>query len=484
MSSIPEENVGERAGESATDELATLGYTQELRRSLGFLFSFAVQFSMIAIGSTLMLTLSMGMNRFGPAMIIAWIVGGVLQLILGAVIAQLISIYPLAGGVYQIIGRLSGRRSLAWQAGWLIALAHIVSLPQVSVGLAPFIANWFGVELKGRWDVALWAAGLTLGVTAINLLSVKVASMVNNVAIGAEIIGVTIVVVALIFVPHHRQPVSILLDTAGTTGGGHWIAPFLWALLLPGLMISSFDSSGNTSEETRDAARSVPRGLVLANTSSFLVGTLILVLLFLGIQNLPEVMASSSPMTTILNSAVGSTVTNIFEALAIAALIGAMLVLQLTAARIMFAQARDRQLPASSWFHKLNREKVPANATIVTGVIALLAILWSSQFEVLSALVGVAWALGYAAAAVVGVWALKTGRLPAAAWNLGRFTVPAFWIAAIWGVTLCVLFILQNPKQIGVGMAVVILVGFAIHRMVPAKDRNTDWTAPAPASQD
>jgi len=221
--------------------------------------------------------------------------------------------------------------------------------------------------------------------------------------------------------------------------------------------------------------------MMLATSSSFLVGTALIVLLLFAIPNVPEVVGSSEPTKMILESSVGSTITNIFVALAMAALVGAMLVLQLTAARILFAQARDRQMPAANWFHKLNREGVPANATVVTGVLALLFIAWSPAFDILSEMCGLAWSLGYAATAVVGLWALMTKRLPAARWNLGRFTVPAFWVAAVWGVLLSVLFVWQDPLHIGLAMLVVVAVGVLIHRLVPAADRARDWTAPPSA---
>jgi len=459
------------------DELSSLGYKQELRRTLGFFSSFGVQFSMMAVGSTLLLTLSLGMNVFGPAMITSWVVGGILQLILGAAIAQLVSAYPLAGGVYQIIARLSGQRALAWQTGWLVAVAHIVSLPQLGVGLAPYVAGWFGVKLHGGGDVMLWAGGLILFVTLINLLSVKVSSFVNNIAIGAEMVGIVLIVGALLIARHPTQPIDILINSGGTANGGHWFGPFLWALLLPGLMISSFDSAGNASEETQGAARTAPRGLMIANTSSFLTGTVVIVLLLFGIQNLPEVVSSSEPMRVILNSTVGTLVTNIFVVLAMAALVGAMLVLQLTAARILFAQARDKQMPAASWFHKLNRESVPANATIVTAVVAMIFVVWSPAFDILSEMCGLAWGLGYAVAVVVGLWALLTKHLPTSPWSCGRWTAPVFWVSAVWGVALCVLFVWQDPLHIGLGMLVVVAAGLLVYRMIPAKQRHADWAS-------
>jgi amino acid transporter len=459
-------------------DLRKLGYRQELRRTLGFFSSFGVQFSLIAVGSTLFLALPIGLSAFGPASIWSWIAGGVLQLILGVVIAQLVSAYPVAGGIYQIIGRLTGRRGAGWQAGWLIAFAHIISLPQLAVGLVPYIVGWFGITLRSRTDVILWSIGLLLVVTVINLLSVKIATLLNNVALVAELCGIALVIGALLVIHHPTHPVSFLTNSGGTVTHGNWISPFVLALLLPGFMIASFDSSGNASEETVDASRTAPRGLMLANSASVGVATVLIGLLVLAIRNLPAVMGSQEPMKLILDSSVGPTVTSVFTALAMVALFGCMIIMQLTAARILFAQARDNELPFAGWFRKLNREGVPANATIVTGVLGAAFVFWSSAYTVLAELAGLAWAVGYAAAAIAGVWALHTKRLPQSRWHCGRLTAPVFWIGALWETALCVLFVWQDPLHIGVGMSIVIGVGFAIYLLTRARRRS----APQPVA--
>src|SRR5712675_730057 len=87
--------------------LARLGYKQELRRALGLFSSFGVQFSSIATISALFTTLVVGLAFFGPASFWSWIIGGSLQVFaVGIAVAELVSAYPLAGGVYQINSRI------------------------------------------------------------------------------------------------------------------------------------------------------------------------------------------------------------------------------------------------------------------------------------------------------------------------------------------------------------------------------------------
>jgi amino acid transporter len=142
---------------SDTDYLAKLGYKQELKRDLGLFSAFGVQFSSIAVTSSMYTTLIVGLAFFGPASFWSWVIGGTLQVFaVGLAVAELVSAYPLAGGVYQINNRiLSQAKSrivrrfghpVSWQSGWWIVIAHTVSMAAVAWSMVPFVANWFGIN--------------------------------------------------------------------------------------------------------------------------------------------------------------------------------------------------------------------------------------------------------------------------------------------------------------------------------------------------
>ena len=263
---------------SATDSdvayLEKLGYKQELNRSLGLFSAFGVQFTSIAIASGLFTTLIVGLGFFGPASFWSFVVGGALQVFtVGLAVAELVSGYPLAGGVYQITGRITGKPWLAWQTGWWLIIAHTVAVTTVAVAIAPFIAGWFGVSLETPEQTLPWALGLIVAGTLVNVAGVKAAALLNNLGVVAEIICVVAIIGALLIVKHPTQPLGFLSDSGGTATNGHWVAPFLFAMILPAYVISSFDATGNASEETKDAARKAPMASVLANVSSYIVGS-------------------------------------------------------------------------------------------------------------------------------------------------------------------------------------------------------------------
>jgi amino acid transporter len=456
---------------SDADYLAKLGYKQELNRALGLFSSFAVQFSAIAIGSAMFTTLIVGFGFFGPASFWSYIVGGALQVFaVGLAVAQLVSAYPLSGGNYQITNRITRTPWLAWQTGWLIIIAHTVAVTAIAVSLVPFVSAWFGVEVETPAQALPWALGLIIFVTLINAINVKVAAGVNNIGVIAELVGILMIIVALIVIKHPTQPLSILNETAGTAENG-WLGAFLFATILPAYLISSFDATGNAAEETKNAAKTAPLGTFLANTLAYLTGAIFFFLVLLAIPDVQELMANETPVKYVLESAVGIWITNIFEVLAVAALIATMTIIQLTGIRVMWSQARDGQLPAAHFLRKVAPNKIPINATIVIFVISVLFALWSSLLSVLVAMTAFAWAISYGVVVTAGLWAVVKKKLPHHPWHYGKFSPVIFAVAVLWSIVLCIALVASDPLNVGLGMAGVLAAGFLIYFLIPKSRR-------------
>lgn len=456
---------------SDTDYLAKLGYKQELNRALGLFSSFGVQFSSIAVGSAMYTTVIVGLGFFGPASFWSYLIGGILQVFfVGWAVAELVSAYPLSGGTYQIVNRITKNPFLGWQGGWWLVIAHTVSITAVAVSLVPFITGWFGITELTTATTTIWAVGLIALATVINLAGVKIAAAANNVGVAAEIVGLVLIVGALLFVKHDTQPLSVLSDSAGTAEDG-WFKPFLFAMILPAYLISSFDATGNAAEETKDAARTAPLGTFIANVGAYFAGLVFIFLLFRAIPGVDEIMASGTPAKDILDSAVGSTVTSIFEALAIVALVATMAILQLTGVRVLWSQARDGQMPAAHWMRKVSSRQIPVNATLVTAALAIAFALWSSLLSVLAAIVAMSWALAYGLVVVAGAYAVLAKKLPARPFSTGALAPLIFGVAVLWSVVLCVLLVWGDPRHVGLGMLVAVLVGVVLYFLIPAERR-------------
>jgi amino acid transporter len=471
---------------SDTEYLARLGYKQELKRDLGLFSAFGVQFSSIAVTSAMYTTLVVGLLFFGPASFWSWVIGGTLQVFaVGLAVAELVSAYPLAGGVYQINNRiLSQAKSrfihrfghpVSWQSGWWIVIAHTVSTAAVAWSMVPFVAEWFGINNLSSAQSLWWALAITILASVINLVGVRAAASMNNLGVLAEIVGAVIIIVALLVIHHHTQPASILTNTAGTVVNHQWFRPFLFAFLLPAYIISSFDSTGNAAEETHNAARKAPLGVFLANAAAWVTGIVFIYLLYRAIPSVHAVMSSPVPVKVILNSAVGHELTTVFQAVAIIALLATCTMLQLTGARVLWSQARDGHMPFAGFLGRVSRNRVPFNATVVAFVMTVIFLIAASfsatALAVLAALASLSWALAYGLVVSTGLYGLLASKLPHRPFNCGRFSVVVFVTAVLWSVVICTVLIWQNPRQVGGGMLGSIIVGAIVYAFIPKSRR-------------
>jgi len=459
--------------------LHQLGYQQELRRALGFFSSFAVQWTCIAVAGGLALSMGAGLVQVGGVFIFAWLIGGGLQMVVGLSVAEGVSAYPLAGGSYQIINRIiGGKKGVGWQIGWWLVVAHIAAVATEAYGIAPFILSWFHITLTGHWPTFGFAMILIVLSTILNLTAVKIAAWFNNtVGVVAEFLAIGIVIlgvlVAVIFTGAHFNAGSVLTSTDGVLAKGHsTFLPFLFALLVPVFVISGFDVNGTAGEETGQAARNVPKAMLIANFSTFAIGTVIVLFTTLMVHSFPTAVTQPDVIRYALAPGLGSATAEIFEILAVVSLFVNMMILQLTAARVMWAQARDGQAPFPRALTKLSKDHVPVTAVIVAAVIGALLIVYTGLLTVLLSMVAILWAAGYAVLVAVLIYAKWRDLLPERPFRNGRWSPLVDWVALIWSVIFCIILIKSNPKDIGWGFVGTIVIGIILYYvLIPSSRR-------------
>ena len=118
--------------------LHSMGYPQELARSMRGFQNFAISFSIICILSGGINSLGQGISAVGGAAVgIGWLVGCAVCLVFALGMAQISSAYPTAGGLYHW-GSLLGGRALGWLTAWLNLLGLVTVLAAINVGTYNF----------------------------------------------------------------------------------------------------------------------------------------------------------------------------------------------------------------------------------------------------------------------------------------------------------------------------------------------------------
>jgi amino acid transporter len=373
--------------------LRELGIKPELRRTLGFLSNFAIAFSFISVTTGSFGNFGIGLGLGGPMMFWTWfiIIGG--QTLVALVFAELASHFPVAGSIYQWSKRLSNR-TLGWFTGWFYFWAQVVTVTAVAVIVA-FVVDGL-VATEGFLDSASPVPNMTMFTfialttlvltTLINAFGVRLLATLNNIGVATEILGMVVFALVLLFLANN-QPPSVLFETAGAeaANNGNLLATFMLGFFMSIFIVYGFDTAGSFGEETLDASRQAPRGVLSSIWLSGLVGVVFLLAVILSLKDIPATMEAglggAFPIGTTVNENLtaefaGVSVGELYLLVILISVFVCTLAIQGAATRMMFSMGRDRHLPFGGiWGNVSTRFKTPANAAVAVGVLAAVPIL-------------------------------------------------------------------------------------------------------------
>src|SRR3989441_4724181 len=207
------------AGTRGRDEqqLAELGYKQELQRAWGSFTNFAISFTIISVLAGTFTTFGQAWNAGGPiAISIGWPVICAFVLLVAVSMAELTSAYPTAGGPYWWAAKLGGA-GWSWFTGWFNIVGLIGIVASVGYGAASFLyallglygLNIFGVNFGDGAHVISETFLLYLIILALyavlNIFSSPLLGLLNNISVGWHVVGVLAIIALLLLVPDHHQ---------------------------------------------------------------------------------------------------------------------------------------------------------------------------------------------------------------------------------------------------------------------------------------
>ena len=417
--------------------LRELGYRQELERRLRGVDNVAMGFAAISPVVGLYAVVLVGTLVAGPAWV--WVLPVALagQCLLLAVYSELASEFPIAGGAYQWTRRLMGG-AYGWFTGWVAVCAYAVANTTIAYLGAPWALTLLEIDPTPN-KLVLTGMVLVLVCAAAGAAGIGVLSRVVKAGIAAEIVASVGIGLALLLV-FREQDLSILTETLGAEAlsGGSVGAGFLAALAVGGWVFIGFDACVGAAEETRDAARHVPKAIWIALLS---VGTLVILNAVAATLAHPDpagVVAGEDldPVTTAVVTSFGSWSTKPFAAVVLVAFLACGMAAQALTARTMYSIARDGTLPASRFLRTVDRRRAPIGAILVTSAIACLGLLLGLDSAAVGSLIAFGTAAIYFAFLLIALAAL-IARLrgtwrPAGRIQLGRLGLVVNVLAVAW----------------------------------------------------
>ncbi|MGW2544644.1 APC family permease [Kitasatospora sp. NPDC001574] len=361
----------------APQTIESYGYRQELRRSLRFtdLLVYGLVFMVPIAPFGIFGSVFQGS---GGMVALAYVLGMVAMMFTALSYAQMSRAFPMAGSVYTYAGR-GIAPPVGFLSGWMILLDYVL-VP----GLLYLIAGVAMNSLVPAVPVWLWLVGFVLLNTAVNYLGVEMTSKVNKAMLVGELI------VLLVFIGFG------LAALAAGKGRGFDLTPvynsqtFSWSLAFGAVSVAvlsflGFDGISTLSEENRDSAKAIGRSMIAA---LLLAGSLFIAQTWIASLLVPDpdaLIAQGDPDGTAFYDAArvaagGWLATVTAAATAVAWGFANSLVAQAATSRLLYAMARDRQLPA--FLAKVHpRHRVPVNATLLTAGISLVLGLYTASRE-------------------------------------------------------------------------------------------------------
>lgn len=439
---------------SDNNDLASFGYRQELKRSIGSFSSFAAGFSYISILTGLFQMFHLGYGVAGPAFFWTWPFVLVGQLLVALCFAELASRFPLSGGVYQW-AKFTGNPFLGWMTGWIylaclivtigaVAMALQVSLPQIS-GSFQIIGSSDDAKSVAMNAILLGSILIVIS-TIINARGIKLLAVINNIGVFAELIGI-IVLIVLLFLKRMRSPFEAVVDIQHT-GSGFTSFPDATILMAATALTASyvlygFDTAGTLAEETHDPRKKAPRAILQALLAAGVAGLLVLLFALMAAPDLgnPDLGNIGGGLPMLVKSVLGETAGRLFLCIVIFAIVVCTLAVHSGAIRLMFAMGRDGYLPLSKSLSKVSaKTNTPVLATLLCGLAAIIILAVNLQFPKVFELVtsiAILWAnLAYWIVVAVQLInrfiSARNGVKTDARFNLGKWGFPINILALIW----------------------------------------------------
>ncbi|PBK99470.1 amino acid transporter [Armillaria gallica] len=444
--------------------LARLGYKQEFRRNFRPIEVFGVGFSIIGLVPSLASTFVYALPNGGAAALVwGWTACAVLLVIIGLAMAELGSAAPTSGGLYYWTFMFSSpkwRCFLAWIVGYSNSVGNIASVASVDWGCAVQImaAASIGSDLSftattgqtyGLFVALLICHGTICSFDPKIIARLQTPYIVANVLLCfALIIGLP-AATPKEFMNTASYAFGDFENFYGWPNGYAFILSFLYPLW----SIGAFDSTVHISEEATNANVAIPFAIILAATSSSILGW--------GI-NVAIAFCMGTDVGAILDSPVGQPMAtlllNSFGKKGALALWSLIIVLQfaigtsmLTAcSRQIFAFSRDGGLPFSRWLYFVHpHSHTPVHCVwAVVFISLLLGLLGFAGNVAIGAIFSLVVTGQYIAYSIpISARYLGGKKIKPGPFSLGKLSLPVAVVAVVWMIFMVVVFLFPTTPS-------------------------------------
>ena len=350
--------------------------SQKLQKSLGLSAALSTVIGMVIGGGVFfkpqaVYTLTGGAPGLG---MIAWFIAGVLTITAGLTAAEVSAAIPKTGGMMVYIEEIYGKK-LGMLTGWM---QSVLFFPATIAAIAVMFGNQTCLLLGLNENLIIPITIFTiLFICFLNTLGSKTSGMIQTISTIAKLVPLFIIVVFgfikgngnnSIFTPivaENLSPMSII---------GQVLIAILFAY-------DGWINVGALAGEMKNPGKDLPKAIV-GGLSAVMAVYLIINVAYLWVLPANE-LTVANPAAAIAAKLFGDMGGKIVTAGILISVFGCANGYLLTGPRVLYTLGQQKSIPGYKTISVLNKNNVPANATLIMAVLASLYAL-SGQFDLLT----------------------------------------------------------------------------------------------------
>ena len=394
---------------------------------------------------------------------IAWVIAGIMTITAGLTAAEVSAAIPKTGGMMVYIEEIYGKK-LGFLTGWM---QSVLFFPATIAALAVMFGQQ-SAGLLGNESLSMpIALGIILLISVLNNISSKAGGMIQTVSTVGKLLPLILIMIFGFIKGEGNNPIVQPMVAEGVNPMSI-IGQLLIAVLFA---YDGWINVGAIAGEMKDPGKDLPKAIIggLSLVMAVYVVINLAYLWVLPADQLAQYASPASAVATELFGPIGGKIITIGILISVFGCINGYL---LTGPRITYTLGQQKTIPVI--FGKLNKNGVPANATLLMSVLSALYAL-SGQFNLLSDLSMFAvWS--FYVLTFIGVMKLRKTHP-----NLNRpYKVPLYPIVPLIAI-FSGLFVVLNQlffagaksTMMSLGGVVVTLIGLPVYSYMTKKYANS-----------
>jgi APA family basic amino acid/polyamine antiporter len=439
--------------------LADSKVTNVEKRKISLLVATAVGLGAI-IGAGIFVLSGTAIALAGSGALLAFILVGIVALIVAYEMGELGSIIPNATGASYSYAYNALGSELGFVTGLLLYFSMATSISAVALGFGSYLSSLLGISIQTYQS--MFAIVIIAVFSAINLRGLGRTTKVDATMVALKI-GILIIFIAFGLLYFHLHPSTGTINLGGIAFSGITLTAIFGASVAIFFAYSGFQNIATFTNRVKGGPNNAARAILYAVLISMVVYVLV-TLALLMLAPAAKYSISGDPLAFALSYADSPNWLEILVAIgAVIATASVVLVDILASSRMLYQVGVDHLLPGLVKKYDKKRD-VPINGVVITGVIAILG-LFIGNIYVIAAVSNFGLLFSFLMASVALIHFRREGRT-------GSFKTPLYPYTPVVAIIGLLIFMFGMPQialVVGVIMIIMLLVGYYFLREYRSK---------------